>query len=54
VSTAFPFSLWCLAIAPRRNVPRHHVAAGDAGHRAKLGCNLLQVPPPSLTRTPPA
>jgi hypothetical protein len=34
--------------------PRRRAAAGDAGHRARLGCNLLQVPLPSSTRAPPA
>jgi hypothetical protein len=34
--------------------PRRRAAAGDAGHRARLGCHLLQVPPPSSTRAPPA
>jgi hypothetical protein len=42
------------AFEPRRNVPLHRAAAGDAGHRARLGCNLLQVSPPSSTRAPPA
>jgi hypothetical protein len=30
--------------------PRRLAAAGDAGHRARLGRNFLQVPPPSPTR----
>jgi hypothetical protein len=34
--------------------PRRRAAAGDAGHRARLGRDLLQVPPPLSTRAPPA
>jgi hypothetical protein len=30
--------------------PRRHAAAGNAGHRARLGHDFLQVPPPSPTR----
>jgi hypothetical protein len=30
--------------------PRRRAAAGDAGHRARLGRDFLQVPPPSPTR----
>jgi hypothetical protein len=43
-----------LAFEPRENrvaAPRHRAAAaGDAGHRARLGRAFLQVPPPSPTR----
>jgi hypothetical protein len=42
------------AEAERSAPPRRRAAAGDAGHRARLGCHLLQVPPPSSTRAPPA
>jgi hypothetical protein len=38
----------------RAEAERHRAAAGDAGHRARLGCRFLQVPPPSSTRAPPA
>jgi hypothetical protein len=48
-----PFPVNTAAFEPRQNVPRR-AAAGDAGHRARLGCNLLQVLPPSSTRAPPA
>jgi hypothetical protein len=34
--------------------PRRRAAASEAGHRARLGCHFLQVPPPSSTRAPPA
>jgi hypothetical protein len=34
--------------------PRRRTAAGDAGHRARLGCDLVQVPPHSPTCAPPA
>jgi hypothetical protein len=54
-----PFFLPCgghghRAEAERSAPPRRRAATGDAGHRARLGCNLLQVPLPSLTRAPPA
>jgi hypothetical protein len=42
------------AEAERSAPPRRRAAAGDTGHRATLGCHLLQVPPPSSTRAPPA
>jgi hypothetical protein len=34
--------------------PRRRAAAGDAGHRARLGCRFVQVPLPSSTHAPPA
>jgi hypothetical protein len=48
--------LWMLRPSSRGGTPaapRRRTATGDAGHRARLGCNLLQVPPPSSTRAPP-
>jgi hypothetical protein len=53
VRTAASSLLWTPRPSSRGGMPaapRHRAAAGDAGHRARLGCNFLQVPPSSPTR----
>jgi hypothetical protein len=42
------------AEAERSTPHRRRATAGDVDHRARLGCHLLQVSPPSSTRAPPA
>jgi hypothetical protein len=54
VRTPFLLPCGCHGHRAEAERPPLRAAAGDAGHRARLGRDLLQVPPPSSMRAPPA